>query len=66
MLRASLLSFLLTSLLSFGVTKQLLAEAGIERLTTIRNARSEAIKDYGEQLSDQVMTLSETRFPNYE
>ncbi|MFM7513665.1 MAG: hypothetical protein ACKO3F_09955 [Cyanobium sp.] len=56
----------MTSLLSFGVTKQLLAEAGIERLTTIRNARSEAIKDYGEQLSDQVMTLSETRFPNYE
>ena len=60
-LTASLLSFLLTGMLSFSVAQHLLSQAGIERLTTIRNARSEAIKDYVEQLSDQLMTLSETR-----
>ncbi|MEB3243165.1 MAG: adenylate/guanylate cyclase domain-containing protein [Cyanobacteriota bacterium] len=60
-LTASLVSLLLTGLLSFGVARHLLAESGLERLTALRNARSEAIKEYTEQLSDHVMTLSETR-----
>lgn len=60
-LTASLLSLLLTGLLSFSVARHLLAEAGYERLTAVRNARAEAIKEYVEQLSDHVMTLSETR-----
>jgi class 3 adenylate cyclase len=60
-LSASLVSLLLTGLLSFGVARHLLSEAGYERLTSLRNTRSEAIKAYTEQLSDHVMTLSETR-----
>lgn len=60
-LGASLLSLLLTGLLSFGVARHLLAEGGYERLTAIRNARAVAIKETIEQLSDHVMTLSETR-----
>jgi len=60
-LGASLVSLLLTGLLSFGVARNLLAEEGYERLTAIRNAQAVAIKETVEQLSDHVMTLSETR-----
>jgi len=60
-LGASLVSLLLTGLLSFGVARHLLEEGGYERLTAIRNARAVAIKETVEQLSDHVMTLSETR-----
>jgi class 3 adenylate cyclase len=60
-LTASLVSLLLTGLLSFGVARHLLADAGYQRLNTLRNARAEGVKDYVEQLSDHVMTLSETR-----
>jgi class 3 adenylate cyclase len=59
-LGASLVSLLLTGLLSFGVARNLLAEEGYERLTAIRNAQAVAIKETVEQLSDHVMTLSET------
>lgn len=58
---ASLVSLLLTGLLSFGVARHLLSEAGQERLTSVRNARADAVAEYLEQLSDQVITLSETR-----
>lgn len=58
---ASLASLLFTGLLSFGVARQLLSEAGQERLTSVRNARTEAIQEYLEHLSDQVISLSETR-----
>jgi class 3 adenylate cyclase len=60
-LTASLVSLLLTGLLSFGIAKNLMEEAGIERMTAMRNGRAEAIRDYVEKLSDHVMTLSETR-----
>ncbi|MFM9087744.1 MAG: HAMP domain-containing protein, partial [Cyanobium sp.] len=60
-LTASLASLLLTGLLSFGVARHLLMEGGYERLTAIRNARAVAIKDTIEELSNQVLTLSETR-----
>jgi len=59
-LGASLVSLLLTGLLSFGVARNLLAEEGYERLTAIRYAQAVAIKETVEQLSDHVMTLSET------
>ncbi|MEB3300523.1 MAG: hypothetical protein VKN56_00995, partial [Cyanobacteriota bacterium] len=49
-LTASLLSLLLTGLLSFGVAKHLMEEAGIERMTAMRNGRAEAISDYAEKL----------------
>jgi class 3 adenylate cyclase/HAMP domain-containing protein len=60
-LTASLVSLLLTGLLSFGVAKHLMEEAGIERMTAMRNGRAEAIREYVEKLSDHVLTLSETR-----
>lgn len=60
-LTASLASLLLTGLLSFGVARHLLMEGGYERLTAIRNARAVAIKDTIDELSNQLLTLSETR-----
>jgi class 3 adenylate cyclase len=60
-LTASLASLLLTGLLSFGVARHLLMEGGFERLTAIRNARAVAIQNTFEDLSDHVLTLSETR-----
>jgi class 3 adenylate cyclase len=60
-LTASLASLLLTGLLSFGVARHLLMEGGYDRLTAIRNARANSIKDTIEELSNQVLTLSETR-----
>jgi class 3 adenylate cyclase len=60
-LTASLASLLLTGLLSFGVARHLLMEGGYERLTAIRNARAVAIQNTFEDLSDHVLTLSETR-----
>ncbi|MFM9047189.1 MAG: HAMP domain-containing protein, partial [Cyanobium sp.] len=60
-LTASLLSLLLSGLMSFGVARHLLYEAGQQRLNTLRNSRAEAIRDYTEQLKDHVLTLSEAR-----
>ncbi|MFM7235161.1 MAG: adenylate/guanylate cyclase domain-containing protein [Cyanobium sp.] len=60
-LSASLLSLLLSGLMSFGVARHLLSEAGHQRLNSLRNSRAEAIREYGEQLKAQVMTLSEAR-----
>ena len=60
-LTASLASLLLTGLLSFGVARHLLMEGGFERLTAIRNVRAVGIKDTLDELSNHVMTLSETR-----
>lgn len=60
-LSASLLSLLLSGLMSFGVARHLLSEAGHQRLNSLRNSRAEAIREYGEQLKGQVMTLSEAR-----
>lgn len=59
-LTASLACLLLNGLVSFGVARQLLAETGFGRLTTLRATQAEAVKAYDKQLSSQVMTLSET------
>lgn len=59
-LTASLACLLLNGLVSFGVARQLLAETGFGRLTTLRATQAEAVKAYDEQLRNEVMTLSET------
>lgn len=52
---------LLTGLLGFFVASSLMEEAGYQRLTALRNARAEAIREHLDQLSDHVKTTSETR-----
>ncbi|MFM9089523.1 MAG: hypothetical protein ACKOPT_15590, partial [Cyanobium sp.] len=59
-LTASLACLLLNGLLSFGVARQLLAETGMERLTTLRANQAQAITDYEARLRNHAMTLSET------
>lgn len=58
---ASLTTILLTGLLSFVVARNLLAEAGYSRLSAMRSTQAFAVKQYLEELSDHVMTLSEAR-----
>jgi class 3 adenylate cyclase len=58
-LSASLVCILLTGLLSFGMARHLLAEAGYERLTSMRSSQAVAVNQYLKELGDHVMTLSE-------
>lgn len=58
-LLASLLSLLLTGIISYAIGSRVLTKAAINQLVVLRNSRAEAIKDYFEQLSNNVMTMSE-------
>ncbi|MFM7266836.1 MAG: hypothetical protein ACKOZW_14855, partial [Cyanobium sp.] len=60
-LGASLATILITGLLSFGVARHLLAEAGYERLAAMRSSQAVALTQYLKELSDHVLTLSEAR-----
>lgn len=60
-LATTLVSMLLTGLLGFFVARQLMEDAGYQRLSAFRNARVEAIREHLEQLRDHVLTTSETR-----
>ena len=60
-LAASLTTILLTGLLSFGVARHLLTDAAYSRLSAMRSTQAFGVKQYLEELSDHVMTLSEAR-----
>jgi class 3 adenylate cyclase len=61
-LATTLASMLLTGLLGFWVSSSSMEQAGYQQLTSFRNARAEAIREYIEQLGDNVMVTSEIQF----
>lgn len=58
-LLASLLSLLLTGLVSFSISSNVVATAVTNQLVALRNSRAEALKDYFGFLSNHVLTMSE-------
>lgn len=61
-LASTLTTMLLTGLLGFWVSSSSMQQAGYQQLMSFRNARAEAIRDYIEQLGDNVMATSEIQF----
>jgi class 3 adenylate cyclase len=58
-LLASLLSLLLTGLVSFSISSNVVATAVTNQLVAMRNARAEALNDYFGFLRNHVLTMSE-------
>ncbi len=58
-LLASLLSLLLTGLVSFSISSNVVASAVTNQLVGLRNSRAEALKDYFGFLTNHVLTMSE-------
>jgi len=61
-LATTLTSMLFTGLLGFWISSSSMQQAGYQKLTSLRNARAEAIREHLEQVGDIVKTTSEIRF----